>query len=288
MKGHFFVLVFAGLLLASRLNALALPAAAAAQEGVDVTTTEDGGEDLRIETRHGPLHLWRPANYDSHTAGIVIYIHGYFTTIDQTWANDQLAAQFHASGRNAVFIAIAAPQSNAEDVSWKSLTDLLETVEERAPYALPRGPLVVMGHSAAYRTIVPWLSDSRIQYLILLDALYAGDAEFRFWLRPRPRAKPHRMVVVAFDTGPQANRFAHHFYSTSRRKSIPAKASSFTPRETQARLLYLRSQYDHYEIVNSGKVIPVLLQISPLKAVPAPKPKPATKVAPKPAGGGRG
>ena len=68
-------------------------------------------------------------------AGMVIYIHGYFTSVDQTWTDDHLATQFRDSGLNALFIAIEAPQSNDQDVFWKSLEDLLRTVEDRATMA---------------------------------------------------------------------------------------------------------------------------------------------------------
>ncbi len=128
---------------------------------------------------------------------MVIYIHGYFTSVDQTWTDDHLATQFGDSGRNALFIAIEAPQSSGEDVSWNSLEDLLRTVEDRAPFPMPRGPLVVVSHSGGYRTILHWLGDPRVQHVILLDGLYGGQAEFRSWLRPHPRAKPHRMVLVS-------------------------------------------------------------------------------------------
>ncbi len=260
-----------------------LPAFSAAppqQAGVDVTSPQAGGEDLRLETTHGPLHLWRPANYDSRTAGIVIYVHGYFTSVDQTWTDDRLAAQFHDSGRNALFIAIEAPQSNTQDLTWNSLKDLLATVQERAPYSLPHGPIVVIGHSAAYRTMLAWRRDPRLQYLIMLDALYTGEAEFRFWLQPHPRTQPHRMILVAYEKWWQSNKFARRNFGTVRRRGVPGKAGAFTLRETHARLLCLRSQYDHNAIVDSGKVIPVLLQISPLGAVPAPKSKSGQEVTP--------
>jgi hypothetical protein len=273
---------FVVMILASLWSGKGFPALILAQEGVDVTNHEAGGEDLRIETRHGPIHVWRPENYDSRTAGLVIYVHGYFTSVDQTWTDDHLAAQFRDSSRNALFIAIEAPQSMEEDVSWKSLEDLLRTVEERAPFSLPRGPLVIVGHSAAYRTILMWLHDPRIQGVILLDALYTGEAEFRLWLLPRPHTRPRRMVLVAYDTWPQSNHFSRHIYGTARRRSIPANAAGFTPRENQSRLLFLRSQYDHNEMINNGKVIPVLLQISPLRPLHSPKPHSANGVASKP------
>jgi len=282
MRGQFLILSFTGLLLAHAGGRLAFPASGPPQEGVDVTTDEAGGEHLRVETAHGPLNLWRPAKYDQRTAGIVIYIHGYFTSVDQTWTDDQLATQFHDSGRNALFIAIEAPQSSDQQVRWQSLEELLRTVEDRAPYPLPRGPLVVVSHSGGYRTLLEWLRDSRIQHVILLDGLYGGEAEFRFWLRPHPHTKPHRMVLVASVTWEQSSQFARRINGTARRRKIPAQSSSFTPRETHARLFLLRSQYDHNEIINSGKVIPLLLQISPIKTFPAPKARPAHKAAHKP------
>ena len=280
MKGRFHALSCAGLLCACAMQALA--ASVPPQEGVDVFTPEAGGEHLRIDTRGGPINLWRPARYEPRTAGMVIYVHGYFTSVDQTWADDQLAEQFRASGRNALFMAIEAPRSNEEEVAWKSLDELLRTVEDRAPYSLPNGPLVVIGHSGAYRTILLWLDDPRVQDVILLDGLYSGQAEFRQWLLPHPHAKPHHMVLVAYNTWWQSRQFARHIYGTARRRMIPAQSAGFTARETRARLLLLHSQYDHEEIVSGGQVIPVLLQISPIKAVGALKPRPARRTSPKP------
>jgi len=273
MKGLFKILIFSGLAVLTAGNRWAFSAnSEGAQPSVD-PTPEAGGEHFRWETEHGPVHLWLPENYDPRTAGTVIYVHGYHTTVDQSWMNDDLAAQFRESGRNALFIAVPAPQSNAEDVSWKSLQDLLNSIEERAPFALPGGPLVVAGHSAAYRTILSWLHDPRIQDLILLDGLYAGQAEFHYWLSSHQLLKPHRMVLVSSHTWRQSNQFARHTYGSVRRGSIPANASSFTPRETHAPLLYLRSQYNHDAMIRGGRVIPVLLQIMPLRALDTGEPR---------------
>lgn len=278
MRGRLLIIVFTALAIATTRGRLVFSTPAPSQEIAEEATPEAGGAHLRVDTEHGPLHFWRPAGYDPRTAGMVIYIHGYYTSADQTWTDDQLATQFRDSNRNALFIAIEAPRGNDEDVPWKSLDDLLRTAQEHAPFPLPRGPLVVMSHSGGYRTILLWLDDSRLQYLILLDGLYGGQVELRYWLRPHPHVKPHRMVLVSSQTRWQSNQFARRIYGTARRRSIPAKSASFTPTETHARLLYLRSQYEHSEIVNNGKVIPVLLQISPIKALATAKPKPPRNV----------
>ena len=163
---------------------------------------------------------------------MVIFIHGYFATVDQAWTDDHLEEQFQASGRNALFVAIEAPVSNFQEVVWKSLDELLRTVQDSSPFPLPHGALVIMGHSGAFRTILLWLRDPRVHYVTLLDGLYSGLGEFRYWLHPRYATTPPRMVLVASDTWRQSNLLARRIYGTARRRGIPATASSFTPRET--------------------------------------------------------
>jgi len=235
------------------------------------TASYTAGDHIRVETARGPLHLWIPLGYDPKSAGMVIFIHGYFATVDQAWTDDHLAEQFQASGRNALFVAIEAPASNFQEVVWKSLDELLRTVDDSSPFPLPHGPLVIVGHSGAFRTILLWLRDPRVHYVTLLDGLYSGLGEFRYWLHTRYTTTPPRMVLVASDTWRQSSQLARRIYGTARRRGIPATASSFTPRETHARLLYLVSQYNHEEMISGGKVIPVLLEISPLMAVPEAK-----------------
>ena len=243
------------------------------------------GEEVRLETAHGPVYVWRPAAYEPRTAGIVVYVHGFFTSLDQTWTEDHLAAQFQASGRNAVFIAPEAPQSADDGVSWDSLAALLHAVDEAATFSLPHGPVILVGHSGGFRTILDWLHEPRVQCVILLDGLYGGQTQFRAWLRAPTRGQPHRMVLVAYDTWRRSNRFARRTPGTVRRASIPKSPSSFTPRETRARLLFLHSQYGHMEIVNNGKVIPLLLEITALKPLadtresrPQPRPSAAKRL----------
>ncbi len=48
---------------------------------------------------------------------------------------------------------------------------------------------------------------------------------------------------------------------------MPESAGGFSHRERGAKLLYIRSQFEHMSIVTSGRVIPVLLHLTPLKPV---------------------
>ena len=84
MTGRFLILLFTGLVLATAGARPVFPFRVLTQQDAEDATPEAGGEHLRVETEHGPLHLWRPENYDARTAGVVVYIHGYFTSADQT------------------------------------------------------------------------------------------------------------------------------------------------------------------------------------------------------------
>src|SRR5262249_8267144 len=118
------------------LAALVLCGATAAAHGETVL----GGEHWRLGTSRGTVHVWRPEGYDWRSAGVVVYIHGYYTSADSSWNDDRLANQFHESRRNALFIVPEAPSSGEDPVVWPSLDSLLITVQ-RETRTRPLGPL---------------------------------------------------------------------------------------------------------------------------------------------------
>ena len=68
------------------ITAAGVTPAAAAPAGARATRARpqklNGGIHQRLGTRNGPIHLFRPARYDRRTAGIVIYLHGYYVHAD--------------------------------------------------------------------------------------------------------------------------------------------------------------------------------------------------------------
>mgnify|MGYP006267022741 CR=1 FL=1 len=233
------------------------------------TGDEAGGMHRRLETAHGPVHVWTPDGYDPRTAGVVVYVHGYFTAVDQAWQEHRLADQFRDSGLNAVFIAPAAPAGYQDPVAWPDLAPLLEAVERGLGDRLPGGPLVVAGHSGAFRTIAGWVGDRRIRQILLIDALYHNEAEFARWLAGSRRTEPRQLVLVALETLGRAERFVRSFGSAVRKSAIPESPETLSATERRSRLLLFRSQYEHMELVTGGKVLPALLRLGPLGPAPA-------------------
>lgn len=228
--------------------------------------TVAGGRHFRIKTAQGSVHVWFPENYDRETAGTVVYVHGYWTDADGAWRDYSLARQFRASRQNAMFVVPDAPSSNEESVHWPALSDLRKAVS-RANIKIPDGPVVVMGHSGAFRTVMQWVDNRVVDQIILLDAMYAGESAFDEFIKSGKRADDHKLIVVAASTATESKSFANKYKFAVARERLPDSVGGFTKRERGAKLLYVRSQYEHMQIVTSKKVIPLLLRVSPLKAL---------------------
>jgi hypothetical protein len=225
-----------------------------------------GGKHFRVKTARGAVHVWVPPDYDRETAGTVIYVHGYYTDADGAWREHDLARQFKASRQNAMFIVPDAPASNDDEVQWPALKDLRRAVT-RANIHLPDGPVVVIGHSGAFRTVMQWVDHRLVDQIILLDALYAGEAAFDEFIASGKRADDHKLIVVAASTAEESSSFARRYKFAVARERMPSTVGGFSRRERGAKLLYIRSQFEHMAIVTSGKVIPMLLRVTPLKAL---------------------
>jgi hypothetical protein len=231
--------------------------------------TEDevqGGRHWRIKTAQGAVHVWVPPGYDRETAGTVVYVHGYWTDADGAWREHQLARQFKMSRQNALFIVPDAPSSNEQGVHWPALMDLRRAVS-RANIKLPDGPIVVMGHSGAFRTVMQWVDHKHVDQIILLDAMYAGEHAFDEFIKSGKRADEHKMIVIGADVAQNSASFAAKYKFAKAREKVPETMSGFTKPERRAKLLYIRSQYDHMAIVTSKKVIPLLLKVTRLKSL---------------------
>jgi hypothetical protein len=207
----------------------------------------------------------------------VVYVHGYRSSADQSWRDYRLAWQFRASKQNAVFIVPDAPAGNGEGLRYDTLTRLLREVWRHTRVARPWGSIVVIGHSGAFRTIVPWLDYTAIDHVILLDALYAAETKFRTWLVDAKGKEANKITIVGEGTSQNAQAFLRQFKHVIRMKRVPSSWDEFERVHRTARVLYMQSQFGHMQLVSSQKVIPLLLRRTPLKPVGW---KPEAKVKP--------
>src|SRR5262249_31031821 len=158
-----------------------------------------GGRHWRIKTAQGAVHVWGPPGYDRETAGTVIYVHGYYTHAHGAWRDHELARPFQRRHQNAMFLLPAAPPRHHHHLQRAALKDLRRAVT-RANLHLPDGPVIVMGHSGAFRTVMQWVDHRLVEQIILLDAMYAGESAFDEYIGSGKRADEHKLIVVAANT----------------------------------------------------------------------------------------
>lgn len=225
--------------------------------GESETQPLEDGTHVRLGTeQRGPVHVWWPRYYKPQTADLVVYVHGYYTDVDGAFWEHHLAEQFRDSGRNALFVVPQSPSWRSDRVYWEDLDALVEAVRKRAGVALPRGKRVVFGHSGAYRTVLAWLADKELRQVVLVDGLYAGDAEFDSWARQPGR----QLILVGFETSPRTETFLRRHPRALRTREFPYLYDR-VPSANTARVVYLPStRFDHMRLLTSGRVLPWLLQ----------------------------
>lgn len=251
-----YLLVLCGLVLG--------PAPAAAERYEKTEKQVSGGTHWRFVTDNGPIHVWVPDYYERDTAGMVVYVHGYWVDVDEAWTKHRLPQQFAKSRQNAMFIVIEAPRDNDDSVNWTALGDVKKAVA-RANFILPDGPAIAVAHSGGFRTIKNWVDNRLLAQVILLDASYGGTSEFKEFIGTGKRAKHHKMVLIASDTASQAKAFAKAFRFAVTRDGFPEKWEDFTRHEVRSKLFYIRAHEGHSEIVSGGHVLPLALRLTPLE-----------------------
>lgn len=225
----------------------------------------EGGRHLRVGTSRGAVHVWLPDGYARRRAGVVLYVHGYFTDVDQAFQDHALARQFRRSGRNAMFVAPEAPAWNGDPVAWPDLDALLAEVTARTGLPVPAGPVVAAGHSGAIRTLLAWLSHPRVEELVLLDALYRGEDELAAWLAGAPRGR-RRLLLAGFETGARTEAWLRGFPRAVRHRRVPAELPAA---DRRAAIVYVRTRLGHMAVVTGGRVLPLLLRATRAPALAA-------------------
>lgn len=205
----------------------------------------------RLVTDNGVVHVWTPDGYDPKTAGIVVYLHGYYTTVDRAWRRHRLPRQFARAKVNALFVACATPDNARRPVAWTSLQELLATVAE-AVGELPEGRRVVVAHSGGHRTVTSWLSDPVMETVVLIDAFYDLGPEYRAWVE----ASGERRFI---DIAVQTREWADTLHQALEETQVIEKLGD--PRARESRIVYMRSKTDHMELVTGGRVIPAVLRM---------------------------
>jgi hypothetical protein len=215
------------------------------------------GQHWRLETAHGPVHVWIPGGYDRKRAETIVYVHGYYVHVDDAWANYHLGTQFASSAINAVFIAPEGPSGPSEKVSWDSLGPLLDSVEAGLGQKLPRRRVVTIGHSAAFRTLLGWLDEPLIDTVVLVDAAYGEIDQYKNWVLATDK---HRLIDIGDDTRAWTDQLHAGLPETVVLEQFPSLEDGVPREAANARILYIKSNLGHFPLVTGGVALPMILR----------------------------
>jgi hypothetical protein len=242
----------------------ATPPIAQAQP-MTVSEAVRAGSHLRLSLRQGPVHVWLPSGYRPDGAATVVYVHGYYDSVDDAWRSHRLPEQFALAGLNAMFIAPEAPVGIGLAVNFPDLLELIQTVEASTGTWRGSGPVVAVGHSGAFRTLEKWLDEPLLETVILVDALYGAQDKFAEWI---DASTQHRLITVGDDTLRWGEDLARDIAGTVVADQFPVAAEDWTREERAARHLYIRSQFGHMAQVTEGVALPLLLRLLPVPRLP--------------------
>lgn len=249
------------LLVLLALSILALCAARAHAGCPERTVAEEGGTHWCFDAgARGHVHLWKPGRYDAATAVTVVYLHGHNLGLegcadahylDCAWEKQGLAAQFAASGLDALFIAVEGPVGNAGKPKWTSLDDLRAMVRKRGGIR-PPATTAVLAHSAGIFTAMKLMEHGGVTHLVALDALYQ-DAPKRItrWFNG---SKSRRLTLVGADSiGWRVPSLAKTLGC-----AVDKGVTGSYPHADRCAAA-LDGAYGHMDVVTGGKVIPAVL-----------------------------
>jgi hypothetical protein len=259
-------------------NLLLPPSAQTSPSGIDEAPAEipaaalltvdqavRAGTHARLILPQGPVHVWIPSGYHSDGAATVVYVHGYYDSVDDAWVNHKLPEQFALAGCNALFIVPEAPEGIGQPVLFPDLLGLIQEVESRMKVWRGSGPLVAVGHSGAYRTLQRWLDEPLLDQIMLVDALYGEQESFGGWLAASPQ---RRLITVGDDTVRWTEELAASIAETEIADHFPIAPEGWTAEQRAARHLYVRSQFGHMAQITGGVALPLLLRLLPVVRLP--------------------
>jgi len=236
---------------ARRSNRTASAAMAYAATANGLEGRVEGGVHRRVTTAHGPVHVWTPRHY-SESGDLVVYIHGNDIDVDTAWDDHRLAKQFATSGVDAMFIACEAPSGPEQKVHWASLSELLGTTQ-REIGALPSGRVIVIGHSDAYRTILPWLAESQLDGLVMIDGVAGDEPEYAKWIHTR---NDRQLIFVGSDLRESTDKLHKLLPDATVLAKLPVLGQA-----RPGRSVYVKLDVGHHDLIASGSVLPVVLQM---------------------------
>lgn len=163
--------------------------------------------------RDSSVMMFLPNGFkSSRILDIVVYLHGWYNSIDSANIQFRIAEQFAESRRNAVLVFPEGPKFAPDSFGGKLedscglqrlLQETLETLRRTKNINAKIGNVILAGHSGAYRAIAFMLLRGGIpvREVWLFDALYGQTEKFTHWLEQDRKRLRGRFINIYTDDG---------------------------------------------------------------------------------------
>jgi hypothetical protein len=201
------------------------------------STKVPGGRHQRFVTEQGPVHVFCPDDVEPQL--LVVYVHGYFDTVDDAVAGHGLLEQFSAARVPALFVMIEGPTGPKQPVRWTTFAPLRDELQRVLGRSMPER-VMAMGHSGGNRTLREWSREGLVTDLVLLDAFYGDPSAWTTFLATQPNGRVQLVGALTF-----------------------AKAEAWRQRlpvAQQRRVAQVKAGTDHMGVVTDGVWMPRLLK----------------------------
>lgn len=210
---------------------------------------------------------------------VVVYFHGWGSSIESSLRRFRLVEQFAASGKNAVLVFPEGPK-NASDSAGGKLEDadgfkrfvdeLAATLRQRMEFKnkeLAVGRIILSGHSGAYKVISSILDrgglPAQVSEVWLFDALYAETEKFLAWWD-----KQHGRLLNIYTENGGTKDDTEAMMELLRKRGTPFLAkqdAEVTPKELKSgKVVFLHTDLGHNDVVEKRKTFCQFLKTSDL------------------------
>jgi hypothetical protein len=163
--------------------------------------------------RDSSVMIFLPSGFQPQkTLDFVVYLHGWYNSIDSANAQFRIAEQFAESRRNAVLVFPEGPKFAPDSFAGKLedscglqrlLQETLETLLRTKNIRSTVGNAILAGHSGAYRGMAYMLARGRVpvREVWLFDALYGQTEKYTHWLETDVKRLRGRFITIYTDDG---------------------------------------------------------------------------------------
>lgn len=216
---------------------------------------------------------------------LVIYLHGWYNSIDSACRQFRILEQFAAANKQAVLIFPEGPKFAPDSFGGKledtlglqclvqeSLMLIKRSRNLDTLHKLPINSVILCGHSGAYRAIAKMLRsggmNAKISEVWLFDALYGERDSYLSWITHKVALLKKRMIVVYTNDGGTTTQTAQ-FSDMLKKQKIPFKTleetKDFPKKIGSSGVYFIHSDLTHNDVIAKRDQLLYYLKTSVIK-----------------------